>query len=113
MPYLILNKATPFLEFAKKVFGATEQMIVPDEQRGIVHGEIRIHDAVIMFAQATDTWSVKSGGMFLYVDNVDKVYKAALEEGAKSLTEPTRQDYGYSGGFEDPFGNQWWICQAG
>ncbi|HEX9979283.1 MAG TPA: VOC family protein [Flavobacterium sp.] len=113
MPYLLLNKADEFLTFAKNVFGATEQMIVPGEgDRKIMHGEIKIHDAVIMFAQAGDNWQEKSAGMFIYVDSVDKVYDAALREKAISLYQPMQQEYGYTAGFEDPFGNQWWIVEA-
>jgi PhnB protein len=113
MPYLILNEAPVFLEYAKRVFGAKEQMIVPgDDNRSIMHGEIKIHDAVIMFAGATETWQEKTSGMFIYVDNVDKVYNAGIEQGGKSLQSPSQQSYGYAAGFEDPFGNQWWIAQG-
>src|SRR5687768_3762092 len=112
MPYLILDDAPAFLEYAKRVFHATEQMIVAGEDgRGIMHGEIRIHDAVIMFANSTSQWQQKTAGMFLYVDNVDRVYTTAVEQGGTSVEKPTKKEYGYSAGFEDPFGNQWWITQ--
>lgn len=113
MPYLILEKAPEFLEYAKKVFGAKEQMIVPGEgERSIMHGEISIHDAVIMFAQSNENWSQKTAGMFLFVEDVDRVYNGGIEQGGISLYAPMQQDYGYSAGFEDPFGNQWWITQG-
>lgn len=113
MPYLILNEATAFLEYTKRVFGATEQMIVPGEDaRSIMHGEIKIHDAVIMFAQATGSYREKTAGMFLYVADVDKVYNTAVEQGGTAIIAPEKKDYGYTAGFEDPFGNQWWITQG-
>lgn len=113
MPYLILNKATEFLEYAKRVFGATELMIVPGEDsRFIMHGEIKIGKAVIMFAQSSDTWKEKSAGMFIFVENVDRIYTVAIEQGGNSLQKPEKKEYGYSAGFEDPFGNQWWITEA-
>lgn len=113
MPYLILDKAPEFLEYSKKVFGAQEQMIVPgNEQDSIRHGEIKIHNAVIMFAQSTADWKQKSSGMFIFVENVDRVYNAGIEQGGTSLQKPAKQDYGYSAGFEDPFGNHWWITEA-
>lgn len=75
MPYLILADAASFLEYAKKVFRATEQMIVPaEDNRSIIHGEIKIHNAVIMFAQANENWNQKTAGMFIYVDSVPCVY---------------------------------------
>lgn len=112
MPYLILREATAFMQFAKTVFHATEQLIVPGEElRSIMHGELKIHDAVIMFAQATEKFAEKSAGMFLFVDNVDTVYDLAMRNKAISLQVPNKQEYGYTAGFEDPYGNQWWITQ--
>lgn len=112
MPYLVLDKASDFLAYAKKVFNAEEKMIVPGESKTIMHGEIAIGKAVIMFAQATDTWKQQPAGMFLYVDDVDRVYNAGVEQGGTALDKPAEKDYGYSGGFADPFGNQWWIAQG-
>jgi Uncharacterized protein conserved in bacteria len=109
MPYLILQDAAGFWQFAQKVFGAKEQMMAPDEKGGIRHAEMRIGDAVIMFAGAVPDWPPKTAGMFLYVDNVDTVYAAAVQNGAQSLMEPQQREYGYTAGFDDPFGNQWWI----
>ncbi|RZJ33056.1 MAG: VOC family protein [Flavobacterium sp.] len=112
MPYLILNDSKGFLEFAKQVFNAQEQMIVPGENGQIMHGEIKIHDAVIMFAQASENFASKGAGMFIYVENVDKVYEIALKNKAISLMPAEEKDYGYTAGFEDPFENQWWIVQG-
>ena len=75
-----------------------------------MHGELRIGDAVIMFAGGNEQWGNKTCGMFIYVEDVDKVYNNALANRATSLMPPATQEYGYSGGFEDPFGNQWWVC---
>lgn len=112
MPYLILHKVKDFLVFTKEVFGATEQLIVPTEDNGIMHGEIKIGPAVIMIAEASDNWKEKSAGMYIYVENVTNVYRMALDKGAKSLMPPEQKDYGFTAGFEDPFGNQWWIVEG-
>ena len=112
MPYLILNKVDDFIDFAKAVFNATEQLIVPREDKSIMHGEIKIGDAVVMIAQSTEHWHQKNAGMFIFVEDVDAVYRLAIQKGSKSMQEPGLQDYGYTAGFEDPFGNQWWINQA-
>lgn len=112
MPYLILSNAKEFAAFAKEVFGAKEQLSVPRDENTIMHAELRIHDAVIMYTDAVEPWKVNTAGMFIYVEDVDKVYNAAITKGAKSLMEPKKQDYGYTAGFEDPFGNVWWIVEA-
>jgi uncharacterized glyoxalase superfamily protein PhnB len=50
------------------------------------------------------------GMVHLYVDDVDKTYRQAIEAGAKSLREPKDEFYGdRAGGVEDPTGNRWWI----
>ena len=112
MPYLILEDPKGFLEFAKNVFDATEQFITLHENGDIMHGEIKIGGAVIMFAQASENWSRKPAGMFIFVPNVDSVYNIALREKSTILMPPEQKDYGYTAGFDDPFGNQWWIVQS-
>lgn len=112
MPYLIIPAANKFIEFAKTVFGATEQIVVPRSEGIIMHGEIRIGDAVIMLADVTDQFAARPAGMFIYVDSVDEVYKKALAAGASSLMQPSKQPYGYTCGFRDAFGNDWWPCEA-
>ena len=113
MPYIITDDATGFLEFTKKVFGATVQMIVPgDAGRNIMHGEIKIFDAVIMFADKPDNFDTRGCGMFIYVEGVDGIYQNAIGDNCKSLMQPAQQEYGYTAGFEDRYGNQWWIVEG-
>jgi len=113
MPYIIIDKASEFLDFTKKVFNATEQIIVPGEgNRKIMHGEIKIFDAVIMFAQTPDNFSERPCGMFIYVDNVNAIYEKAMVENAITLMPPSQQEYGFTAGFQDLYGNQWWIVEG-
>ena len=112
MPYLILPDATKFIGFMQEVFDATEQMIVPGSEGGIMHGEIRVGESVIMFADKTDAYPAKPAGIFIYVENVDDTYKKALKAGAISTMKPSQQPYGYTCGFKDPFGNEWWSAQG-
>lgn len=112
MPYLILEDPLAFLRFAENVFGAETQLIVPGEEKDILHGEIRIGEAVIMFGHAGGEWPQKSAAMFLYVENVEKIYNLALQNNCKSLEEPSRKDYGFTAGIEDPFNNHWYIVQG-
>lgn len=108
MPYMIIPGANKFIAFIKTVFDATEQIIVPREEGVVMHGELRIKDAVIMFADVTDQFKARPAGLFIYVDDVDDVYKKAITAGATSLMQPMQQPYGYTCGFHDPFGNDWW-----
>lgn len=109
MPYLIVKDAEKFLEFLKKVFQATEKLKVPGPSGGIMHAEVMIGDSTIMFAGATSQYEPAPANLFIYVEDVDGTYQQALKSGAKSVREPQQQDYGYSAGVEDPFGNTWWL----
>lgn len=112
MPYLIVPNAYAFIDFMKSVFGATEQRVVPRTEGVIMHGELRIADAVIMFADVTAEFIAKPAGMFIYVDDVKDTYSKAMAAGSVSLMEPMEQPYGFTCGFKDPFGNDWWSTEG-
>jgi uncharacterized glyoxalase superfamily protein PhnB len=49
--------------------------------------------------------------LYLYVEDVDAVYRRALGAGAVSLMEPADMFYGdRNAGVKDQCGNQWWIA---
>lgn len=109
MPYLILKNAESFHSFMKEVFLAEDQLIVPRDGGGIMHGELRIGDAVVMFADATPAWSNFPGSIFMYVKDVNSLFQRAMSVGCKQLQELDQREYGFGGGFEDHFGNNWWV----
>ena len=76
-----------------------------------MHGELRIGDAVIMFAEAGGQFTVMNAGMYIHVDDADITYQKALDAGAVTVEgqEPSDKDYGRTCGVTDPFGNTWWI----
>ncbi len=112
MPYLIINNATGFLQFAKDVFGAVEQSKHMRDENTIMHAQIAIGDSVIMFADATPEYPSSPAGMFIYVANADATYDKAISLGATSVLPMCDQPYGRTGGIQDPHGNTWWITTA-
>ena len=112
MPYLVINNATAFFIFMKKVFDAAEKIKIMRDDTHIMHGELQIGESTIMFADSTEDFKVQTAGLFVYVQDADETYNKALEEGATSLTEISDQDYGRTGGVTDPFGNVWWITSV-
>lgn len=114
MPYLVIKDTEDFKKFMEKVFDATEQLIVPGEDGTVMHGELRIGSAVIMFAETGGQFPVMNAGMYIHVDNADATYKKALEAGAITIEgqEPSDKDYGRTCGVKDPFGNTWWITSV-
>ncbi len=114
MPYLILKDAQKFIDFAEKVFGAEENKPhrhMRDENI-IMHSEITIDESTIMLADSNDQFPQRTTGLFVYVNNADKTYQRAIDNGAKEITKLSDQTYGRSGGVEDPFGNTWWITSV-
>jgi PhnB protein len=111
MPYLIVKGADDFRKFMTIVFDAKDQLIVPNEDGSLMHGELKIGNAVVMFAEAGGQFHVMNAGMLIYVDNADATYKKALAAGAVTVEgqEPSDKDYGRACGVKDPFGNTWWI----
>ena len=112
MPYLIIPDAAGFIVFMKEIFGAEEQIMVPRSEGVIMHGELRIGDAVIMFADVTPEFEARPAGIFIYVDDVADTYKKAIAAGSVSLMEPVQMPYGFTCGFKDMFGNDWWPTEA-
>ncbi|MBL7702233.1 MAG: VOC family protein [Ferruginibacter sp.] len=112
MPYLIIPDAAGFVGFMKEVFGAEEQIIVPRSEGVIMHGELRIGDSVIMFADVTPEFEARPAGIFIYVEDVKETYRKALAAGATSVMESIQQPYGFTCGFKDRFGNDWWPTEG-
>lgn len=109
MPYLIIPNAEKFYGFVKKVFDGEEtgRFLNPDGE--LMHGEVSIGGSTIMFGNSSDQWSSQPAGLYINVENADKTYQKALENGATIVMEVADKDYGRTGGVKDPFGNVWWI----
>lgn len=109
-PYLVVDNASHLIDFLKKAFDAQVvfQMDAPGGKIG--HAEIKIGDSMIMLSDSTPEHKAYHIGLYLYVPDVDSVFKKAIAAGGTSVMEPTDQFYGdRSGGLKDPLGNTWWI----
>jgi uncharacterized glyoxalase superfamily protein PhnB len=110
-PYLTVDDAALQIDFLKRAFNAQVNYEMKDPQGNVRHAEVRVGDSILMIGQARDEWTSRPMTFYLYVPDVDALYKSALAAGAKSLQEVTTQFYGdRSGGVEDPQGNYWWIA---
>lgn len=112
MPYLILEKAALFIEFAQNVFDAKLTHHSMRDEILLGHCEIQIGGSTIMFSDASPDWESQTANLFVYVDNADERFKKALDAGATVLMELSDQDYGRTCGVSDPFGNVWWITSV-
>ena len=111
-PYLVVQNVGTLLDFLKQAFDAHALFPPMTRPNGtIVHAEVRIGDSVVMMGEPMGECTPMPGSIYLYVHNMDAVYKRALQAGATSLLEPTDQFYGdRSAGVQDPVGNRWWIA---
>ena len=109
-PYLVVADAEAQIDFLKNAFVADETYRHHDDKGKVSHAEVRVGNSMLMIGQARDQWTPKPAMFYLYVEDVDAVYKCAVASGGKPVQEPTDQAYGdRSGGVEDSQGNQWWI----
>ena len=111
MPYLHPAKARPFIEFLKNAFEA-EEMGVYEQAGRVMHAAVRIGDAVVEMGEAAEEYRHMSSGFFMYVKDVDEVYRRAIAAGATSLRQPTNEAAaGHRGAaLEDPFGHGWYVA---
>ena len=126
MPFLYIEGTASAVEFYKSVFGATVLMR-DEEPSGIVsHAILKMGETTVMLSDPTSA-DVKQndvhglsrtpkslGGspvhLYLYVADVDDVFKRALEAGSKAIDEPEDRDWGdRTAGIEDPYGHVWWL----
>jgi PhnB protein len=120
-PYLIQRDAKRALEYYKKAFGAEIKMSMPAPDGRVMHAEIKIGDSMIFLCdefpeRSPETKSPQSAGcvtstIFLYVQDVDTVFKKAVEAGARVIMPVSDMFWGDRfGTVADPFGHHWGIA---
>src|SRR2546427_6480820 len=111
-PYLVVDGVPKLIDFMKRAFDAEEKGRMINEKNGFVrHAEVRVGGSMVMMADSNLGYNPVSSHLYLYVENVDQVYKRALEAGAVSQLEPTTQFFGDQlASVKDPTGNVWYIA---
>jgi len=120
-PYLIVKGASQAIEYYKSVFGATEVVRMNGPNGAVGHAELQIGDSRIMLADenpsmgeghtSASTIGASPVSLYLYVPDVDKIFKQATAAGAKVLKPVQDQFYGDRNGFiQDPFGHLWGLA---
>ena len=109
-PFLIVPGAAKLLDFLQQAFEAQELHRMPRPDGTIMHAEVRIGDSRVMMGEPMGDAQPTFGSLYLYVHDVDAVYKRALQAGATSTSEPADQFYGdRAAKVKDPFGYNWHI----
>jgi uncharacterized glyoxalase superfamily protein PhnB len=116
-PHLIVKGASEAIDFYKNAFGAEELGRAPGpDGKSIMHAEIKIGDSIIFLNDEFPDMEAKSPlslngspvTIHLYVEDVDMLWKKAVEAGAKEKMPLQDQFWGDRFGvLEDPYGHQW------
>ena len=110
-PLLSVKGAGRLIDFMKKAFGATEVYRFPAPDGSVMHAEMKIGDSVVMLGEATKGASPMPVSLYLYLDDVDKTYRAALDAGGESVEGPADRFWGDRvATVKDFAGNIWWIA---
>ena len=111
IPYLCVSDVASLIEFLKKTFDAKEMYRTTLPNGTIMHAHVHIGESSVMMGQAPPDYKTTQGMLYVYVTDVDAVYRRALEAGATSVADLVDQFYGDRvGAVKDPSGNQWWIA---
>jgi PhnB protein len=124
-PNLVVNNGVKAIDFYKNAFGAKEmyRMMAPDGR--LVHAALKIGDTIVMLGDecaphpgheencphAPSSLKGTSVNFFLYVDDVDAVFKKAVSSGAKAAMPIENMFWGdRMGMIKDPSGHFWSIA---
>jgi PhnB protein len=101
-PYLVVPDVDAVINLVMKTFGG-EEIFRAAGGAGGYHCEVRVEDSMLKIGGggAGVAWKGEPmlGAFHVYVRDCDAAYKRALEAGAKSLAEPTDQEYGERSAF--------------
>lgn len=120
-PSIVVSPCAEAIDFYVRAFGATElgpRMTGPDGLVG--HAEIRIGDSIVMLGdpwpdgptRAPSELGASTSALFIYTDDVDTLWKRAVDAGCEVVFPLEVQFYGdKSGRIQDPFGHTWGLGQ--
>jgi PhnB protein len=119
-PALTVKNGAEAIEFYKRALGAKELMRIPGpDGKHLMHGEIEVGNSRVMLADESPEMGCRapaslgsvSSSLYVYVEDVDKSFRRAVEAGAKALMPPTDMFWGDRfGQVEDPSGHRWGLA---
>jgi len=114
IPQLSIDNATKGMEWYKQAFNAEIRSSHMDPTgKKLMHGELKIGDSIVFVNDIFPEWgaTLSHSSFFLYVPDVDALYKQAISCGAKSKTEPKDKFWGdRTADITDPYGQAWTLA---
>lgn len=110
-PYLIVDGAQKLVDLLKTIFDAKELRRFDRDNGSIEHIELQLDDSVIMISDSTDKYPANTTMLHVYVPDVFKTYKLAIDNGCEPVEQPINKegDPDTRGGFKDFSGNNWYV----
>ena len=110
-PFLMVNDARGLIEFMERAFNGEVTANVKDDGGRIMHATVQIGDSLVMVADVMNGSQPMPAMLYLYVDDVDAIYRQSINAHGTSLREPVDEFYGdRSAGVKDEWNNQWWLA---
>jgi uncharacterized glyoxalase superfamily protein PhnB len=111
-PFLMVNDARGLIEFIEKALNGEMTSVMKTDDGKIMHATVQIGDSIVMIADVMPGMNqVMPACLYLYVDDVDAMYRQAINARATSIREPVDEFYGdRSAGVRDEWNNQWWLA---
>jgi uncharacterized glyoxalase superfamily protein PhnB len=107
-PYLVVPDADAELAFLKAAFDAVEISCQRNDDRAIMHAEVKVGDSLVMLGQSGDQSKALSGAFYVWGRDVDATYARAIAAGATSQSAPEDKPYGHrNAGVVDRNGITW------
>jgi PhnB protein len=117
-PYLVVRDCMKAIEFYKQAFGAKVRRIhFGPDKKSVTHADLQIGDSILMLNDEFPGGAVSplspGGGsasctIHIFVEDVDKMWRNAVDAGAKVTMPLDNQFWGDRyGQLTDPFGHNW------
>jgi PhnB protein len=110
--YLVADSPEALIVWLCEVFDCSERGVREIGADGrIGHAEIQLGDSVVMLSEASPDHPARPSVNYVYVPDVDSVYRRAVTAGATRLRAPQDWPWGdRAAGFHDPADNRWWVA---
>lgn len=111
-PFIVVEDAAGFIDFAVEVLSAREfeaaRTPLPDGR--LIHAELRIGDSLVLLADRLEGWPLHPGLFQIWVSDIDHVLTRAVALGATVVT-PATPFYGEVtlARVVDSWQNLWWL----
>ena len=111
-PFIMVDDIDMQISFLKSVFNAEVKGNLKNTDGLSVHAEVIIGSSVIMLGRGSTSLPSQPSMNYVFVADVNSVFKKALELGAVSIYEPDDKFYGIrEAGFKDFHNNTWFVAQ--